>query len=284
MLRRPGADRKAMIVCVVAFGTLCGQIFAQSGPREQNKISVLRSDGTMMPLPLEAGTIKSKMKLGGFAGAKTDTEIPGKQASVRLKTGEAQAFVMSLAAYGPSVSYDSLIAAAPGLPLATLYKLEVNKKADMRDVPFVETTGFAPVYSKSKGMTDFRGIPLNFSRYDDHSVRIEPRSPLMPGEYAFAAVTVATDPYAAQNQTLYYCFGVDYGEASSATPTPGQASQSVLGPPDPAANIQAGKTTQPEIISMFGQPQRTANVGTKVIFFYKDLKVTFENGVVADVQ
>jgi hypothetical protein len=38
------------------------------------------------------------------------------------------------------------------------------------------------------------------------------------------------------------------------------------------------------VIAAFGQPLRTAKVGAKEIFFYKDLKVTFTGGKVSDVQ
>jgi hypothetical protein len=33
-----------------------------------------------------------------------------------------------------------------------------------------------------------------------------------------------------------------------------------------------------------GQPQKTVNLGPKQIYVYKDLKITFVNGKVADVQ
>jgi|GEM_PF-3068606 len=110
----------------------------------------------------------------------------------------------------PGVSYDALVAASGGRTPggATLYALEVGKKAGVRDVLFAETTAFGPIpYFKNKA-TDSRGIPLNFSKYDDHSIMIQPRSPLIPGEYAFVAV-VTPDRYVPQNQSYYYCFGVD---------------------------------------------------------------------------
>ncbi len=201
-------SRALLIVCLAIGASLSVETFAQSGPHEQNRISLLAPDNTMTVLPLESGTVKSKAKLGGIAGGKTATEIPGRQASVRVKSGQPQTFVVSLAAWGQGVTYEAMIAASPAMQFATLYKLDVNKKADTREVLFSETTGYA-VFTKSKGMGDFRGIPLNFSRYDAQSVKIEPRAPLAPGEYAFVAIATATDPYAAQNQSHYYCFGID---------------------------------------------------------------------------
>ncbi len=58
-------------------------------------------------------------------------------------------------------------------------------------------------------------------------------------------------------------------------------------PPDepaaPPATISLGQTTD-EVIANFGQPQKKAKVGNKEIYYYKDLKVTFVNGKVSDVQ
>jgi len=54
-------------------------------------------------------------------------------------------------------------------------------------------------------------------------------------------------------------------------------------PPAPPKSIELGQTKD-QVIANFGQPQKTAKVGTKEIFFYKDLKVTFVGGKVSDVQ
>jgi hypothetical protein len=58
-------------------------------------------------------------------------------------------------------------------------------------------------------------------------------------------------------------------------------------PPDepaaPPATISLGQTTD-EVVANFGQPQKKAKIGTKEIYYYKDLKVTFVNGKVSDVQ
>jgi len=58
-------------------------------------------------------------------------------------------------------------------------------------------------------------------------------------------------------------------------------------PPPPAdqppATVEVGQTTD-QVIAMLGQPQRVAKVGAKAIYFYKDLKITFTDGKVSDVQ
>jgi hypothetical protein len=47
--------------------------------------------------------------------------------------------------------------------------------------------------------------------------------------------------------------------------------------------VQLGMTTD-QVQSVLGRPEKMFNVGTKQIYVYKDVKVTFQNGKVADVQ
>jgi hypothetical protein len=68
--------------------------------------------------------------------------------------------------------------------------------------------------------------------------------------------------------------------AAEAAPAPIEAPPPP--PPDPA-EVKEGQTVD-EVIAALGQPLRKAKVGTKDIFFYKDLKVTFVSGKVKDVQ
>ncbi len=54
-------------------------------------------------------------------------------------------------------------------------------------------------------------------------------------------------------------------------------------PPPPPKTISKGNTKD-QVIAAFGQPEKMANLGAKEIYYYKDLKVTFVNGKVTDVQ
>ncbi len=58
-------------------------------------------------------------------------------------------------------------------------------------------------------------------------------------------------------------------------------------PPDepaaPPKSIALGQTKD-QVVASFGQPKKTAKIGTKEIYFYDDLKVTFVSGKVTDVQ
>ncbi len=56
-------------------------------------------------------------------------------------------------------------------------------------------------------------------------------------------------------------------------------------PPPPAdpVSVSEGQTID-QVVAALGQPVKKAKVGTKDIYYYKDLKVTFVNGKVTDVQ
>jgi hypothetical protein len=51
----------------------------------------------------------------------------------------------------------------------------------------------------------------------------------------------------------------------------------------PPATVEVGQTTD-QVVAILGQPQRIAKAGAKSIYFYKDLKITFTDGKVSDVQ
>jgi ATP:corrinoid adenosyltransferase len=55
-------------------------------------------------------------------------------------------------------------------------------------------------------------------------------------------------------------------------------------PPDaPPPTIALGQT-RGQVTAAFGQPTRIAKLGVKEIFYYKDMKVTFSNGKVSNVE
>jgi hypothetical protein len=60
----------------------------------------------------------------------------------------------------------------------------------------------------------------------------------------------------------------------------GQAQQQ---PPAPPQQIEKGQTID-QVVAAIGQPDKIVNLGAKQIYVYKDIKVTFLNGKVADVQ
>ena len=67
------------------------------------------------------------------------------------------------------------------------------------------------------------------------------------------------------------------GQQQGAQPDNGQAQA------QPPPTIQMGQT-EDEVVGMIGQPEKKIVLGSKEIFVYKDIKVTFIGGKVADVQ
>lgn len=71
----------------------------------------------------------------------------------------------------------------------------------------------------------------------------------------------------------------------SAPPTPMPDIAPPPPPPDaaPPPTIALGQT-KAQVTAAFGQPAKTAKLGTKEIYYYKDMKVTFTGGKVSDVD
>lgn len=75
-------------------------------------------------------------------------------------------------------------------------------------------------------------------------------------------------------------------------PVPAETPLAPIPPPPPPADEPQGppKTlkigqSKDEVVASFGQPEKVVKLGTKEIYYYKDLgKVTFVNGKVTDVQ
>ncbi len=76
--------------------------------------------------------------------------------------------------------------------------------------------------------------------------------------------------------------------------TPQTPSQPAAKPPDTShqpppkcdgcpGSIAIGQTTD-QVIASLGQPQMIAKLGVKTIFYYKDMKVTFTNGIVSKIE
>ena len=69
------------------------------------------------------------------------------------------------------------------------------------------------------------------------------------------------------------------GADQQASPEPAQPAQQQQEP----ATVQLGMSTD-QVQSVLGKPDKIFNVGAKQIYVYKDVKVTFLNGQVSDVQ
>jgi hypothetical protein len=75
--------------------------------------------------------------------------------------------------------------------------------------------------------------------------------------------------------------------APAAAAPPAPPLQDIAPPPPPAdappPTIAVGQSKD-QVTAAFGQPVKVAKIGTKEIFYYKDMKVTFLNGKVSNVE
>jgi hypothetical protein len=77
-------------------------------------------------------------------------------------------------------------------------------------------------------------------------------------------------------------------QATAPAPIPPPPPPPDIAPPPPPADatpptISLGETID-QVIAAFGQPLRVAKLGAKQIYYYKDMKVTFTNGKVSNVE
>jgi hypothetical protein len=79
----------------------------------------------------------------------------------------------------------------------------------------------------------------------------------------------------------------DQGGQPAAAPEAQAPVQDIAPPPPPAdtppPTIALGQTID-EVTAAFGQPTRIVKLGVKQIYYYKDMKVTFTNGKVSNVE
>jgi hypothetical protein len=73
-------------------------------------------------------------------------------------------------------------------------------------------------------------------------------------------------------------------KAQAAPSPPADDAPAPIAPPPPFPTEVAEGQTVDQVIAALGRPQRTAKAGNKEIYFYKDLKVTFVNGKVKEVE
>ena len=98
--------------------------------------------------------------------------------------------------------------------------------------------------------------------------------------------------YAQIQQTIGEVFAIAGGPNTGAQPNPepvAPSSAQAAQPPPPQqpqpepVKIGLGQTTD-QVVSGLGQPDKVVDLGSKKIYIYKDLKITFVDGKVSDVQ
>jgi hypothetical protein len=107
--------------------------------------------------------------------------------------------------------------------------------------------------------------------------------------FQFAKGSLANASVPDVEDTIAKVFAIDTGASGvqGAQPAaqqeqPATAQQAPAQPPAPA-QIQLGQTID-EVVKALGQPEKIVDLGAKKIYVYKDLKITFTNDKVSDVQ
>ena len=190
------SDRRQLFALSFAALAMLAPVFTLGQQATTARLSahyLLTADKALVELPLITGVMKGKTKFV-IGGVKSVVELPGERAVIRLKANDPQVFVLGV--QGP------LPEQVPVAMYTMLHKLEA--KGGKRQWVPLDITSYV-VTATSRDTT--RGIPLNFSRFNAQALKVEPRTFLTPGEYAF--VMPESDPYAPPGQFRFHCFGVD---------------------------------------------------------------------------
>lgn len=86
-----------------------------------------------------------------------------------------------------------------------------------------------------------------------------------------------------QNENAQQPAEVAAQPAAPAAPTAAVTPPAPPAPPADPVKIELGLTTD-QVVAAMGQPEKMVNLREKQIYLYKDLKITFINGKVSDVQ
>jgi len=75
----------------------------------------------------------------------------------------------------------------------------------------------------------------------------------------------------------------DQAERQAAAEAPSGLGPNAAAPASQPVNIVAGETVD-QVTAALGQPEKIVNLGAKMIYVYKDIKITFQRGKVTDVD
>jgi hypothetical protein len=106
--------------------------------------------------------------------------------------------------------------------------------------------------------------------------------------FQFAKGSLANASVPDVEDTIAKVFAIDTGASQAQPAQPGaqpeQPAAAQQAPEQaPPTQIQLGQTID-QVVAALGQPEKIVDLGPKKIYVYKDLKITFTNGKVSDVQ
>ncbi len=250
---------RAVAAVTIVFGLLSGSVFAQNAApasldeqlRAQYKmVKVGNAAGEVTVI--EAGTVLDIQK-GGIVGVipKSVVICPSKFENGSLKNPSMMCTGM--------VGKQNLRYFSTGEKVYPL-KLEVNPGKEKISLEIIECDSCNGVNQASSYKSQ---VVFQFAK----------------GYLETASVPQVED-------TISQVFAIDEGsgdtqqQTANGAPAQGQPADQAPAPP---VTVQLGQTTD-QVVAALGQPEKMINLGAKQIYVYKDLKVTFENGKVKDVQ
>jgi hypothetical protein len=108
-------------------------------------------------------------------------------------------------------------------------------------------------------------------------------------DFEFAKGSLANPSVSEVEDTIGKVFTIDnsaqgtQAQQAPAQPEQPAAQQQAPAQPPAPAQIQLGQSID-DVVAALGQPEKIVDLGPKKIYVYKDLKITFANGKVSDVQ
>jgi hypothetical protein len=169
--------------------------------------------------------------------------------------------------------------------------------------------GISKPGSQASGVSDARALPAGEKVYvtkldvnlkkDNIGFRIiecdtcngvsQPSSNQGEVVFQFAKGALANPSVTDIEDTIAKVFTIDSStQGTQAQQSPAQPEQPAAQQQAPAqapapAQIQLGQSID-DVVAALGQPEKIVDLGAKKIYVYKDLKITFTNGKVSDVQ
>jgi hypothetical protein len=157
----------------------------------------------------------------------------------------------------------------------------ITDKNAIRDLQVGENVYLYKVEVKDNGVV-FHVQPCgtcDFSTFDPN--------PFRAGiTFQFAKGWLGSSDFSQIDQSISQVFTVAGLSGMTAPAPPSNAMQPVQPTPVPQGTpptIELGQSPE-QVLAALGQPQKVVDLGNKKIFVYKDLKITFVDGKVADVQ
>ncbi len=144
--------------------------------------------------------------------------------------------------------------------------------------------GFADLQNMQNRMRETLDAGLSNLQAHQGGLPTPPQSALgMATPAAFSMGAPPPDQTVAAQINQQFQQGTQAEQATVGPVPAGPSPAAIPAPAGPPATISLGLTTD-QVVAILGQPKNIVDLGAKKIYVYPDLKITFNNGKVADVE